>query len=261
VNAWQVAKQLRHLLRLATWSDSPTDKVFGQVIVGEGVSEKAVSQIRFPFALIVPLDATADDEEPTLERQRYEIQIVTRVANDPLGESTLIGAQRPSLGKSGGRGIMELEEVLLNTVVTLNRVNGVRIRSDYKTAAESRFVDGMGYVGTRGYRFEALLTSSRSYESPTRLTAVYAGPNVNLAWNLPPARYDDLGLVLRRASGTTAPATPSAGTGVTVGAGVSSVTDTGASGTVSYSLWRTFNEVGGAAAERYSDSPATATAT
>ena len=262
MNAWQVAKQLRYLLRAATWPDSPNDTVFGQVIIGEGVGEKAVSQIRFPFALIVPLDATADDEEPTLERQRYEIQLVSRVANDPLGESTLIGGPRSSIGGSGGKGIMELEEILLDVIATLDRTNGVRIRSEYKTAAESRYVEDMGYVGTRGYRFEALLTSARSYESPTALTAADLGSgNVALTWVLPPTTYDTLGLVLRRAAGTTAPATPTDGTGVTVGASATSLTDTGAPGTVSYSLWRTYNETGGAVAERYSSVAVAATTT
>lgn len=262
MNAWQVAKQLRYLLRAATWPDSPSDKVFGQVIIGEGVSEKAVSQIRFPFALIVPLDATADDEEPTLERQRYEVQLVARVANDPLGESPLIGGPRSSVGGSGGKGVMELEEILLDTIAVLNRTNGVRIRSDFKTAAESRYVEDMGYVGTRGYRFEAVVTSARSYEAPTNITAADLGSgNVAVSWTLPPDRYDTLGLVLRRAAGITAPATPTDGTGVTVGASDTSVTDTGAPGTVSYSLWRTFTETGGTTAERYSDVAAAATTT
>ena len=260
MNAWQVAKQLRYLLRNATWPDSPNDKVFGQVIIGEGVSEKAISQIRFPFALIVPMDATADDEEPRLERQNYEVQLVARVANDPLGESTLIGGARSSAGSSGGRGVMELEEILLDTIVTLDRSNGVRIRADYKTAAESRFVEGMGYVGTRGYMFSALVTSARSYETPSSLTAANLGSgDVALSWTLPPARYDEVGLVLRRASGATPPATPSDGTGVTVASDATSVTDTGAAGSVSYSLWRVYNEHGGTTAERYSTTAATAT--
>lgn len=260
MNAWQVAKQLRYLLRLATWPDSPNDKVFGQVIIGEGVSEKAVSQIRFPFALIVPMDATADEEEPRLERQNYEVQLVARVANDPLGESTLIGGPRASAGSSGGRGVMELEEVLLDTIVTLDRSSGVRIRSDYKTAAESRFVEGMGYVGTRGYMFSALVTSARSYGAPSELTAASLGSgDVALSWILPPARYDEVGLVLRRAAGSTSPAEPTDGTGVTVGDDDTSVTDTGASGSVSYSLWRVYNEHGGTTAERYSTAAAAAT--
>lgn len=260
MNAWQVAKQIRYLLRNATWPDSPNDKVFGQVLIGEGVSEKAVSQIRFPFALIVPMDATADDEEPRLERQNYEVQIVARVANDPLGESTLIGGARSSAGSSGGRGVMELEEILLETIVTLDRSNGVRIRSDYKTAAESRFVEGMGYVGTRSYMFSALVTSSRSYESPSNLTAASLGSgDVSLSWTLPAARYDEIGLVLRRATGTTPPASPTDGTDVPVAADATSVTDTGAAGSVSYSLWRVYNEHGGTTAERYSDLAASAT--
>ena len=260
MNAWQVAKQIRYLLRQATWTDSPNHKVFGQVIIGEGVSEKAVSQIRFPFALIVPMDATADDEEPRLERQNYEVQLVARVANDPLGESTLIGGPRASAGSSGGRGIMELEEVLYDAIVTLDRTNGVRIRSGYKTAAETRFVEGMGYVGTRGYTFSALVTSNRSYESPTNFTASSLGSgDVALSWSLPPVRYDEVGLVLRRAAGATAPASPTDGTGVTVASDATSVTDTGASGSVSYSLWRVYNEHGGTTAERYSTAAASAT--
>ncbi len=260
MNGWQVAKQLRHLLRAATWSDSPSNKVFGQVLVSQGPNDRAVGQLRFPFALVIPLDASADEEEPTLEEHTFEVRLVNRVANDPWGESVLIGGPRSSQGSSAGRGLMELEEELLSTIASLDRTNGIRLRLDYRSAIEAQISEDLGYVALRGYRFKALLTTSRSYEGPSRLTAASLGAgNVKLSWTNPPSRYDTLGLVLRRASGATAPATPTDGTGITVPAGAVEVTDTTASGGVSYSLWTTYNETGGTTAERYSDAAASAT--
>ena len=262
MNSWQVAKQLRFLLRAATWPDSPSNKAFGQVLVSNGPADRAVGQLRFPFALVIPGAVTADDEEPTLERAQFEIRLVARVANDPWGESVLIGGPRSSQGSSQGRGLMELEEVLLDNVATMNRTNGIRIRLDYKSATQAQISDDLGYVGLRSYQLEALLTADRNYEACSRLTAADLGSgNVAVSWTLPPTRYDTLGLVLRRAAGVTAPASPTAGTGVTVGDDDTSVTDTGAPGTVSYALWRTYNETGGTGVERYSTAAATATTT
>ena len=262
MNGWQVAKQLRHLLRAATWGDSPSDKVFGTVLVSQGPSDRAVGQLRFPFALVVPLDATADDDEPTLEFQRFEVRLVARVATDALGEAVLIGGSRSSQGASGGRGILELEEVLMDTLADLNRTNGIRLRNTYKSAVEAQVDENLGYVGLRAYRLEAHLTVDRSYEGCSRFTAADLGAgNVAIRWTLPPDRYDTLGLVLRRASGITAPTTPTSGTDITVGDDATSVTDTGAPGTVSYALWRSYNETGGTTAERYSDSSASVTTT
>ena len=262
MNTWQTAKQLRYLLRAATWGDSPGNKVFGQVLISNGPSDRAVGQMRFPFALIIPGDVTADDSTPTLERARFEVRIVARVANDPWGESVLIGAPRSSQGSSQGRGIMELEEVLLDTVASLDRTSGIRMRVDYRSATQAQVSEDLGYVGMRSFTLEALLSANRSYEGCSRVTAADLGSgNVKLTWTLPPTRYDTLGLVVRRAAGITPPATPSAGTGVTVGANDTTVTDTGGAGTVSYSIWRTYNETGGAAVERYSTAAATATTT
>ena len=262
MNAWQVAKQLRHLLRAATWSDSPSNKVWGQVLVSQGPSNRAVGQLRFPFALVIPLDSTADEEEPSLERSSFEVRIVNRVANDPWGESALIGGPRSSQGSSAGRGLLELEEALMDTASSLNRTNGIRLRLDHRSAVEAQVSEDFGYVALRAFRFTALLTASRSYEACSRLTAADLGAgNVALSWTLPPDRYDTLGLVLRRATGITAPTTPTAGTGITVGASDTSVTDTGAPGTVSYSLWRSYNETGGTTAERYSGTAVSATTT
>ena len=262
MNSWQVAKQLRFLLRAATWPDSPSNKACGQVLVSNGPADRAVGQLRFPFALVLPGAVTADDEEPNLERAQFEIRLVARVANDPWGESVLIGGPRISQGSSQGRGLMELEEVLLDNVATMNRTNGIRIRLDYKSATQAQISDDLGYVGLRSYQLEAMLTSDRNYEACSRLTAADLGSgNVAVSWTLPPTRYDTLGLVLRRAAGVTAPASPTAGTGVTVGDDDTSVTDTGAAGTVSYAIWRSYNETGGTTAERYSTVAATATTT
>jgi len=102
---------------------------------------------------------------------------------------------------------------------------------------------------------KAWTTSIRSYPAPTRLTgAVPGGGVVNLTWSLPATRYDTYALVLRRAAGSTAPTSATSGTGVTVGALVTSVSDSPGAGTFSYALFMGYDEINSptSSADRYS---------
>lgn len=245
-------RQIKSLLSEATWPDAPNEVVFGQVLVSAGPSPAGLGQLRFPFALILPLDATTDDEEELLEVQRFEVRVVARVANDPWGETVLLGGARTAgQGSSGGRGLLELEEVINDTVAAVNEAGGIRLRLDGRSAVEANIDEELGYVGTRAFRIEAWTTADRSYAAPTRLTATdQGGGSVLLAWSLPPDRYDRFALILRRDAGATPPASPAAGTGVAVGALVTSVTDSPGAGTFSYALFMGYDEL--------TDPPATA---
>jgi hypothetical protein len=69
------------------------------------------------------------------------------------------------------------------------------------------------------------------------------GGSTVLTWNLPPARYDRNALILRRAAGTTPPASTTAGTGIAVGALVTTLLNTPGVGTFSYSLFMGYDEL------------------
>ncbi len=189
--------------------------------------------------------------------QRFEVRVVQRVAGDAFGERPIVGGPRADgqLG-SAGRGLAEIEEELLKTAAELDRRNGITLRLDWMDAPNVVEDEQLGYVVHRAYGFSAWTTSTRSYEGPSRLTAAdQGGGAVDLAWRNPPARYDTLALVLRRDPGTTPPADPTSGTGVTLaGPLVSAHTDAPGAGTFSYSLFLGYDELADppVAADRFS---------
>lgn len=256
MNGWQFFQQLRYLLQAATWTGG--NKVFGAkaVVVSADMPEDFLSRVRLPCALIRVQDAPSDpehDEEPDLFMQSFDITVAVANANDPFGESAFLGAGRVTANDSGGRGLLEIEEQLWATVKGLGESSGVRIQSRGKGAGAGT-PGSEKYIAWRTYRFEAELGSVRFYHPPTSLAAAAAGGGVvNLTWKLPPTRFDTFGLVLRRASGTTAPATVAGGSNVTLSSMTAvSKSDTPGAGTWSYSLFASYDEVASGAAAQYS---------
>ncbi len=240
--------------------------MFGRVLVSAGVAQTGLGQLIFPFAAVVPQDSAVDDDEPSLWTTVFEITIMQRVAADPWGETVLLGGARGASGQgsSSGRGLIELEEELKRTIKFLNATNGVKIRSIARSAVGAVQSEDLGYVASRAYRFEALTTDERDYPAPTRFTAVDAAGagDADLAWTLPPSRYDRNALVLRRAAGAVPPASPTAATGITVSALATSLTDSPGAGQFSYSLFMGYDELNDpvSSSDRFSPA-ATATVT
>ena len=245
MNTWQVLKQLKNTLENATWADGLTEPVFGSVLVAAAVPEKGFGQLRWPIAQLIPDAAEADEEEPELLIQGIVLRIIQRVENDGWGETVILGGARSSgQGSSFGRGVMELEEEALRSIGALSRLGGIQIRERWRLAVAVSEIERLGTVALREIGLKAWTTSIRSYPAPSRLTgAVPGGGVVNLTWSLPATRYDTYALTLRRAAGSTAPATAASGTGVAVGAAASSVSDTPGAGTFSYALFMGYDEI------------------
>lgn len=254
MNAWQVAKQLRSLLQEATWPDGGS-VVFGKVLISAGIDLGAEAQLRFPFARIWPLDMRPDPDEINLVSQRFAVQIVANVPGDCWGETVLVGGARGGgQGGSSGRGLMELEEVFFDAVSSLNETDGVRIRLSASGAAAAANSQDHGYVASRDYELQAWCSADRSYPPASRVSATDQGSQVaRLAWTLPGERYDRVSVVVRRASGSTAPASVTDGTGVTVSGVPSTVDDSvGSAGTYSWAVFVGYDELGTGSADRYS---------
>ena len=257
MNAWQALKQLKLLLQQAAWTDSPSDAVFGKVLISSAIPVDAIDRIILPMVQIFPGEGEADPEEEDLWSSTFEVMVVARVEGDAFGESVLIGNGRGAsgAGSSQGRGLMELEEIIFATIGALNGTDGIDLRVDARTGAKATEDPELGYVATISYRVQAWVTTSRSYPAPTRLAGVDDGTGgIDLTWTLPTSRYDRTSLVLRRASGSTAPTSVTDGTGVTVGALVALVSDTGLNpgGTYSYSLFMGYDDLGTGTVDRYS---------
>jgi hypothetical protein len=248
MNTYQILRQVKYLLLSRNWSGS-SNKLFasGSVLISAGLTDAAKPHIRVPFALISPEDASVDPShrnEPDLIQQSIRITICNAVPGDVLGENAIIGANIPDRTKSEGRGLLELEEEVFAAVQFLSTDNGVVIQHVATGAARPLIDPDLGYVLSREYTFEAQTTASRFYHPPIRLSATGGAGSVSLSWTLPPDRYDRFRVVLRRASGATAPATVTSGTGVTLSGNLAtSVTDSGlAAGTYSYSLFAQYDE-------------------
>ncbi len=259
MNAWQTARQIRYLLQQEQWGG--TTDVFDDdsVRIITAGSESAFEDLINPAVLIRIEEAEMDPEfgeQPGLIRQTLSLTLCVSNDGDGYGTSPLIGAGRTGQTDSRGRGLLELEEPLMNAVERLGDADGNRIVCRAATVAGTVAHADYSHMAFREYRLEAWVTSDRYYHPPTRLTATKNGADVDLTWSLPPDRYDRLRMVLRRASGATAPASASAGTGVTLGSDLAtSVTDTNpGSGQWSYALFAAYSEFDAspAAEDRYS---------
>ncbi len=255
MNRLQIARQVQHLLRQATWADSGLVFAADSVIVTMGLSDKAMREKRLPLALIRVGTTTPDpdmDEQPGLQAIDVAIALVVSNANDQLGEVALVGANRTE--GSAGRGLFEVEEKLVTTLLQLGPASGMPVTFRSAGAAQASLDESLGYLVACDYRFRALGTTARTYQAPSGLAA---SSGAAFTWNASP-RSDARRFILRRASGSTAPATVADGTGITLGgspdgAGVTSKTDSPGAGTWSYSLFLAYDDADLGADVAYSD--------
>lgn len=256
-SAWQVARQLRHLLRAAVWPDTPGAVVFGAVEVTDVPLEVAIGAFAsFPLALIRMGGGPADPEQPQLLTEAISVDLVVALPGDAIGARSLLGGPRAGgQGTSSGRGVLEVEEEAARACQQLGGANGVRVRvvSRGRSAVAEDKVHG--YVMSRGLALEARCSAFRHYPPPVNFVATGGVGQVVMTWDLPPARFDRLSVILRRATGATPPASATSGTGVTLASATATgVTDTVAAGTYSYSLFEAYDETSAtpATADRYS---------
>lgn len=249
MNLWQFCRQFKKVGTEAEWTDGSAERVFGSVIVTPIPTEQSFDNLSFPVLLLTPLTGNSDPlhgEEPSLIEYDFEATIIQAVAGDDIGEPTLLGANRTELGSSRGRGLLELEEELFRAANLLNNIDGIRVVSTKQSATGANLVADLGYVAWKDYTFKVLLRDFRFYHSARNLAAnVNTDATVSLEWNLPPTdRYDLHQMVLRRATGSTPPAEPTDGTGVTLGSDLATSVVDGplASDTYSYSLFAGYDE-------------------
>ncbi len=246
MNRWQVARQIQYLLRTQDWPGGSTD-AFGRVVVTVFPDEEVIGQVQWPMAFVRPGSFTVDpehSEEATLLQSRYTITVYVQVASDGWGEAVLIGGHRASATDSDGRGLLEVEEVVFDAVARLDGESGIEAQVIAASASDAQHVPDLGFVASCQYVVEALCTADRFYHPCTRFQASDAtGGNASLSWKVPPDRFDRYRVILRRASGATAPTSITGGTGVTLASDLAtSITDSPGAGTFSYALFGTYDE-------------------
>jgi len=205
--------------------------------------------MRFPAILIYPADASTDPlhgEEPDLIEQSIVVTLISpAMPGDATGEKAMIGGNTATFTASEGRGLLAFDTEINDAIGRLQTDSGVVIASFTSGATRVQADPQLGYILWRDYTFKAYVTMDRFYHPCVNLTATGGAGQVVLAWSVPPDRYDRYRVVLRRATGATAPASISAGTGVSLSANLAtSVTDSGlGAGTYSYALFGTYDQV------------------
>ncbi len=167
-------------------------------MVTVGPDENAMWQRRFPLAMIRPGGSTADptaDEEPRLIQQNISVRLVQMVPGDDVGEMCMLGAHQPELqgvssyteskATSSGKGILQIEEIMLDTLKYLSISDGVTMLCRNKGGVDAVLNNQMGYVCWRDYQFEAQLTHERTFPSGSKFRTGGSG----VQWSNPD-RFD-----------------------------------------------------------------------
>ena len=269
MNIYQILRQTKYLIQSQVWSGSSTvvfhpDSI---IIVAQDSEIDALDQRPIiPICLISPLDGQSDPqhgEEPDLIQRQIAIALISENYGDPLGQGALIGANRTGATDSRGRGVLELEPTLA-AIKKLVVVNGVLISlKEQGIPAAKKDPEDSSYA-IQAFNFEAWCTSQATYQAPRKLATRPRTGQVDLTWQVPPDRFDRYRVVLRRAAGSTPPATITDGTGVTLSGNLAtSVSDTGlAVGTYSYSLFATYDDFSATpATDLWASDPVTVTVT
>lgn len=256
MNAWQVLQQIQWLLQQEEWTTDVAVFDSASVVVTVTPEAEAAANLSFPVALIRPLGGIADGgHDGELEEmldQDVAIRVISAVKGDRMGQAALLGANREGQDATPGRGLLEIEEKLFDALLDADDDLGFRIAMRATGAAQAQPTSGLTYMVWRDYTFRARVTVDRFYHPPYGLSATVSG-GVVLGWSLPPSRFDTSKMVLRRASGGTAPASATAGTGVTLASDLAtSKTDSPGSGTWSYALFAEYDEWHDATNLRYS---------
>ena len=268
INPWQVARQLEHLLKTATWSDSPNDLIFGAngnvtIYGGLPLQADATPLGYAPVALIGVGDSDADADDPDIFEHRFKLALAVAVMGDPYGKNAIVGANWSIAGdtwQGEGRGLLQFEEETLGAIGRLTGADGVPISCSLRSKAEPVPIGDGLHVMAREYDLACVCTRQRGYDNPYDLVATNNGDGtVTLTWKIPPGdRYDYRDLELRHASGSTAPASASAGNEVDLGdadtaKALLTINHTpGSDGAHSYAIFAGYTDTGAANNERFS---------
>lgn len=227
-------------LQALTWPSGAAELVFGAAVyASHEQAREALAKSSRPFAIVTIGRSERDEECPTLFRGTLYVDIYVWNPQGWVGESGVLGANRTGgVGSSKGRGLAEIEEVLLAIGRSSedDRVRPGRLFRAAEPVAE--IPDTHGGV-TRRYELEVWATAADTYPDAVFLHGVdLGGGQVRLNFERPGSRSDYSALILRRASGSTPPASATDGTGVTITSESSGThVDAPGAGTWAYALF------------------------
>lgn len=255
MNQNQLAQQIRYLLGARKWADDSNNSVvFGSrsVVVSElPMVDLAALVAGNPFAAVRLGAESFDAGWPDIASIEVTVEVAARIANDRVAQASIIGGVRPDFTASQGAGVGELMAEVKAELKRLETAGGVSILSQISGAAKTQRV-GLDYWVSKALTITARGHAEAFYH-PARGLSESSG---TLSWTNAPDRFDRLTAVLRYASGSTAPASPTAGSGATLTDLATSYvhgTDGQGSGTFSYALFSAYNPRGASSAVFFGD--------
>lgn len=265
MNCWQLLRRLKVGLQARRWGGSASGQpVFAphSVVLTVAPSAEGFEHLVRPAVMLAPLDANRDPEfreAGDLLTQRISATLLVSVAGDDLGEFALMGGARQSAVQSAGRGLLEVEAELLAAIQSIGNGAGVTIQHVFSSALDARLEESAAYSVLRGYAFDALLNTFRSYDEARDFAGSVAAGAVSLSWAAPSDTTGLVSYVLRRISGSVPVATASEGTSVSLSTPLAtSKSESPGAGTWSYSLFAGYDDLSGAT-PIYHSSPQTLT--
>lgn len=162
----QLLQAIQTKIRAMRWG-ATSNVVFAtdSVRITVGTAPDAVFKLRMPVALISPQDCATDPRyrnEPGLLVQRVTVTLIVAVKTDQFGESPLVGANIANDDKSAGKGLLQLETELFAAIELLTQDEGINIQFLAASQVSAAIDDQVGYIATRGYAFEAVITTTES---------------------------------------------------------------------------------------------------
>ena len=162
----QLLQAIQTAVRAMRWNATAVP-VFAadSVRITVGTAPDAVFKLRMPVCLISPMDGATDPEHgeaPGLIIQRVTVTLIHAVRNDQFGESPLVGANIADEDSSAGKGLLALETQLYAAIELLTEDDGINIQFVAASAIAATIDETVGYIVSRGYAFEAVITTTES---------------------------------------------------------------------------------------------------
>jgi hypothetical protein len=198
MNRRQIVRQLAYLLERATWPNPPQARVFEAVLVSEDDVENFLPDAKTPFVIVSALTTRGDPEHPERDREaRFRVTVVSSGV-DRHGAAAIVGRDRASLGQSDGAGVLELEEPVRAALSRLGPEQGIIAAAAADATSQVVNVQGVEVATTRFDLVAFNVPALATFSLPSRFRAQDGAGQVALYWDLPPDRFDRVGVVIRR---------------------------------------------------------------
>lgn len=221
LNRWQATRQIAYKLGSMVWGDAPAGRVLASALVSTRKIEEIFPNRALPFAVVRPPRTDNDENVPPYAQQvTFDVEVVAQNVSDRYETGASLGANRPSLGQSPGRGseeiVTEIEKAFLGATGTTHATDSLdALQARVRTVYEPEPLDGAtpGAVKHRLTIVVYNLVANRYYHATPKFTgSVPLAQVANLVWLAVPNRFDFVGYQIVRNTGTTVATTPTDGT-------------------------------------------------